>query len=46
VQRRILEQHDAGGQRDVGLDDLEDVAAGGGEGPPVDERLLDVVIAR
>ena len=31
---------------DAGLDDLEDVAAGVGERLPVDERLLDVGVAR
>ena len=45
VDRRVLEQDHARRQLDVGLDDLEDVAAGAGERLPVDERLLDVVVA-
>ena len=46
VDRRVLEQDHAGRQVDAGLDDVEDVAAGVGEHLPVDERLLDVGVAR
>ena len=45
VDRRVLEQDHARRQLDVGLDDVEDVAAGAGERLPVDERLLDVGVA-
>ena len=45
VDRRVLEQDHARRQLDVGLDDVEDVAARVGERLPVDERLLDVGVA-
>ena len=35
-----------GGDPDAGLDDVEDVATGIREGLPVEERLLDVLMAR
>ena len=46
VDRRVLEQDHAGRELDAGLDDVEDVAAGVRERLPVDERLLDVGVAR
>ena len=44
VDRGILEHHHALGQRDVRLDDVEDVAVGAGEHPPVHQRPLDILV--
>ena len=45
VDRRVLEHDHARRQLDVGLHDVEDVAAGAREHLPVPERLLDVGVA-
>jgi hypothetical protein len=46
VDRRVLEQQHARGQLDARADDVEDVAAGVGEGLPVPQAPLDVGEAR